>query len=58
MRLNAGDESWVRECLANFEVDPSDPHAPEIIMLSFGYADLYPDGTVVAYGKVVRESDR
>lgn len=58
MRLDTDDESWVRECLDNFEVDPDDPDAPEIIMLSFGYADLYPDGTVVAYGRVVRESDR
>lgn len=58
MKLSKSDKRYVRECLRDFEVDPSDPHAPEIIMLSFGYAELYPDGTVVAYGRVVRESDR
>lgn len=58
MKLSKSDKRYVRECLRDFEVDPSDPHAPEIIMLSIGYAELYPDGTVVAHGIVVWEANR
>lgn len=54
--LDAHDEAWILECLALRETE--DDEEPEIIVLSFGYADLYPDGTVVAFGRIVREADR
>ena len=51
--LTDHDTEHARATWAELNENPDEYDGPETIMLSFGYADVYLDGDVVAFGKVV-----
>jgi hypothetical protein len=59
-KLTKRDIDHCRETLLSlrtWEQETGESADPETIMTSIGYVDVYPDGEVVAYGRVVARFD-